>query len=700
VRILKLKLHNFVSYRGTHEFDFGPEDGKNGYFIAGENGRGKTALSDAILWVLYGKVEAFLMGSTELFWEERPICNSEDFKNTGGELNFNASLLTNYAWWDGDYKMYVQITFTHEGSTYILHRESKPRVSGTIPEEDNHMETTVSLTVDGKASPPERVQDEINSIMPKEISRFFFIQGDSIQQFASISYGPQFGGDLREEINSILGLPLLTKSRTDFQKIQAVHDDKLSEIKDDQTKDKALKKKIKKKRLLIKSHRGELKAENEERKKYKLDLGRIQSELKKNREITSLIKEAEIKEDAANTLTTQLETSYSARREENSNLWLISLKDFVNSSISTTEKLEEKQKEATQLGAIANARIDLSRAILDGANSTCPVCDESHDGASADEAIRILIEDRMAESEKFLVHQIDGDQSRNFTQMITQLSDFKTPQTESDIIRTETGIARLIIEIDKLQIDAKNIRNRVKAFGDSVKKIGDLQRKEISVMRLVTDSEGTIESIQSAIKDERERLSKLRGKEKSQDSAKAQSERLHSEMYKWLIESFQGVLRDYEITARKSVQKVAEKAFFEMDDEPEKFSKLTITDSYGVALFNSNGQRDININSGTRQALAVALFEGLRSTSGLRFPTVFDNPGSAISAGVKTRMADYFWKKPQGQVMLFSHSGGYTMDQVTERYANNLQQCWTLEYMDDDTRLTKVTEITIKKPSS
>ena len=165
MRILNLKIHNFVSYRGTHEFDFGAVDGKNGYFISGENGRGKTAITDAINWCLYGEVTAYLLSDERYFQEKRPIINSADYSDEGSALNFNASLLTNYAYWASDYEMWVQLTFHHEGRHYVLRRDSNPKLDIT-PQDDSHLDVKPSLSIDGKVVDQEKVGSEISSIMP------------------------------------------------------------------------------------------------------------------------------------------------------------------------------------------------------------------------------------------------------------------------------------------------------------------------------------------------------------------------------------------------------------------------------------------------------------------------------------------------------------------------------------------------------
>ena len=72
----KIKIANFRSYKGTHEFEFPTVPGI--YFFTGENlvddiganGAGKSTFLDAIVWCLYGATSRGLKASDVLTdWE-------------------------------------------------------------------------------------------------------------------------------------------------------------------------------------------------------------------------------------------------------------------------------------------------------------------------------------------------------------------------------------------------------------------------------------------------------------------------------------------------------------------------------------------------------------------------------------------------------------------------------------------------------
>jgi hypothetical protein len=78
--------------------------------------------------------------------------------------------------------------------------------------------------------------------------------------------------------------------------------------------------------------------------------------------------------------------------------------------------------------------------------------------------------------------------------------------------------------------------------------------------------------------------------------------------------------------------------------------------------------------------LAVCVFDGLRKTSNLQFPTFFDNPGSNISDEVIQNMAEYFWKDNSSQMVMLSHSGGLKEEETMEKYGEKLSGAWRVVY--------------------
>ena len=59
-------------------------------------------------------------------------------------------------------------------------------------------------------------EHELNLIMPKEVSRFFLFDGELLQEYEELLMeGTQTGATIKESIEQILGVPVLTNGATD-----------------------------------------------------------------------------------------------------------------------------------------------------------------------------------------------------------------------------------------------------------------------------------------------------------------------------------------------------------------------------------------------------------------------------------------------------------------------------------------------------
>ena len=108
--IKEITINNFGSYYGERTFDFDTNNGRNGYAIFGEIGRGKTTLVAAVLWCLYGKVTVskFLNGKQQK--RNRPLIDADQMRGDYS-LKWYPPLLNFQAWEEKNYSFSVRITY-------------------------------------------------------------------------------------------------------------------------------------------------------------------------------------------------------------------------------------------------------------------------------------------------------------------------------------------------------------------------------------------------------------------------------------------------------------------------------------------------------------------------------------------------------------------------------------------------------------
>jgi DNA sulfur modification protein DndD len=190
MKLLRLTLRNFRQFRGEQELYFADLDERNVTVIHAENGFGKTALLNALLWGFYGHE-----GLTSDFAGKDSILNK----------SVAASSIS-----DAEKSAEVEISFEHEGHKYRLMR-SLPY----LQEKADSRKTLLTLEVnrDGQTFTERLPDQKIRSIIPKGIAPLIFFNGEGIDRLAMEESADQ----VREAIRQMLGLSLLQQTAEDLR---------------------------------------------------------------------------------------------------------------------------------------------------------------------------------------------------------------------------------------------------------------------------------------------------------------------------------------------------------------------------------------------------------------------------------------------------------------------------------------------------
>lgn len=189
-----ITLENFRQFR--HEsINFAQDiNGKNVTIIIGENGTGKTTFAQAFFWCMYGETE----------FSDKVILNkivAENLKPGQEE------------------KVQVTLKLQHGNVNYTLIREQiyrkdySNRVRG-----DNTIFDIAIKDSNGNTSYIKKTQceSEVKGILPKELSRYFFFDGERIEKMSKdISTGKK-ATDFAEAVKGLLGLNAINSAIQHF----------------------------------------------------------------------------------------------------------------------------------------------------------------------------------------------------------------------------------------------------------------------------------------------------------------------------------------------------------------------------------------------------------------------------------------------------------------------------------------------------
>lgn len=190
MKLKKLVVENFRQFEGVQELVFSDILAKNITLIHAENGFGKTALLNALLWGFYGHDGL----TPDVAQKERILHEATAVKN--GDPN--------------EVFARVLIFFDHEGISYSLSRSlslAQQRV------DSKNTDLTLEFLRDGQTIQEKRPQARIQSIMPDGISHFLFFNGERIDHLAM----EEHSAEVTEAIKQMLGLTLLQTAIDDLR---------------------------------------------------------------------------------------------------------------------------------------------------------------------------------------------------------------------------------------------------------------------------------------------------------------------------------------------------------------------------------------------------------------------------------------------------------------------------------------------------
>ena len=179
-----IKLKNFRQFRDEYiEFANG-KDGKNVTIIIGENGTGKTTFAQAFFWCLYG----------ETSFTDKTILN----RIVANEMRPDKSEIVT-----------VELQLQHGDARYTLIREQtyKKDYNNRIKPTNTQFDIA-KKDANGNTSFIKKTQceSEVKSILPKELSKYFFFDGERIEKMSKDISSNRKSDDFAEAVKGLLGL--------------------------------------------------------------------------------------------------------------------------------------------------------------------------------------------------------------------------------------------------------------------------------------------------------------------------------------------------------------------------------------------------------------------------------------------------------------------------------------------------------------
>ena len=591
--IRSISLTDFGPFKDEQRIAFPAETGVS--IIYGENMRGKTTLLNAIRYALFGKV--ITRGATQVALHQ--IGNWETARESGR------------------YGFKVVLEFEHEGSKYDLTREHRPRPGRQTPETDIDYQQDCFLRKDGTVLGPDARDAELTRIMPEAVSRFFLFDGELLQQYEELLRNEsEMGRNIKEAIERILGVPVLTNGRSDLREL----------AKDAQKREAKAAQKNQKTQSLGNQHEALLKQRDglqEETDRLKKDLEGLkvskasQEDLLRRTEKTKTLlnERSRVQEEIANA-----ESRLKEKEDRRKDLLSVAWKGLLNSRIRTTrnnleQELKNNRDEYQRALVSADTAEKFRKALDDG---ECFSCGQELSEAAKERLSKIVFEAPPEEERAKLEASIQQIENR-----IAALKQSEAASNADVLQEVQDAIDELKIKKataeDRLtdireqtnDLDETEVRRLYSAYEKTLTDIGILQSG-------IKNQEGSLETINDKIDKVEAEIAKFADTD-------LDKERARKELCEKLKSLFAGAVDAFRERLRVRVEEDATALFLQLTSEPD-YKGLSINESYGLTTVHKDGSAIPVRSAGAEHIVALSLMGALQRNAPLRGPIVMDSP--------------------------------------------------------------------------
>ncbi|MED5350744.1 MAG: AAA family ATPase [Candidatus Thermoplasmatota archaeon] len=701
MKMTKIVMKNWCSFYGSHELDFGDEENDSSFVIFGQIGKGKSSIVAAIEWVLFGRVmDTMQDGDEHILRKERPIVDAEQFN--GEFAKFALPLMVDKAYREGDYSTEVEMYFTHESREYKLVRRAYPS-NGVVPLTDEDMNIHLSLwngvetfeyecaKIDIKLDTS--VQPKINEIIPSEISRFFFVKGDGIREFTGLIFGVDNNPKMMDAVNSVVGLPALSRSVGDFRRLKVQSEDRANQLARKAKGAEDLKKEIAGYTIQLEQIRDGYEEDGEKvpgknellaiEKKFSGEISTLRDEIGEQDEAKNLLLKKATFQDELSRIEEALPDYYGSYKTNLKNGWKILIQRKISQSLNRLEKDAKKEDDLAQkISRLESGLLhEEERYNSPDGSIECFTCKMIQPELSDEERqkLKISVESRREQIREFEYDLTgvkgSGDKKLKLYAFNTDVDGRTITHAESLVQKNRARVGELnelILGCDEALLDLE---------------VGELETKQEQLKHLTTqhillksqleDAESEETRLTQLLKTKRSDLRRKTGDNQGDDLE------IQVSAYKWLEDIWEKSLETYREKIRNSIDEICTQRFLEWVDQPKKYSRVETSQNWSLTVYGADDNWAPLGNPGHRQLLSVCFIESLRQNSNIEFPLIFDNPGAAVDSETISGILDYYLNNPPSQFLALSHSGGMREDEMMKKHhkSGRIKKAWRVDYV-------------------
>jgi len=594
--IKKVTLKNFRQYREEQTIEFATDKEKNVTMVYGEMGCGKSNLFSAINWCLYGE-----SGSVE----------------TGSEI-INKAALSEAT--DGDaVETVVKVGFSHDNRNYHCIRTlkaknvclSKDKYGNErftyFPETDSLFLGKIQAT--GEVSRIADADETINSILPSQMRKYFFFDGEKIDELSK----PGHEGEVKKGIEAVLQLHIITRAINHLKQVCKDYDGALEKYSEGELKE-------------LYRLRSEI---NDDIDDLREKQSRLQNEHLGAKKListydTRLLELSEIKDQVERR--DRLEGKLKDLNDTSEELELKMKKETTKAFIVLSEKIRKKTDEIVsqkrQKGEIPTGiRETFLRDLLE--ERIC-ICGRRIEPDSSEETAikRRLSYVKPGELENLII-ELPGKLNLVSTEAGSIVNSLKTLRSEETNVRDEIdGTVEDLQHIHESLKDTEheNISNLESERDDAMKRLGGIEPE-------ITKTSDDIDKKKRELKDTDDKIGRAEINEKRGKELKRRSD---------IAEKSRNVLEKindkFIQEMREEIQKYSQDIFGSLLWKNSQFKDVSISDNFELEVLDRWGKpARRELSAGERQCFSLAFILAMSEATEAEAPFIMDTPFARIS---------------------------------------------------------------------
>ncbi len=643
MRLLSLKIKNFMPYRGEQEIQFAVNGSRNVTVVYGDNMRGKTSLLNALRWVLYGKALGRHL-------KEIPLINI---------VNRDAAQ-------ERDFEVQVALRFEHDGAEFDLIREIRPKDLIDTPREDAHFDSKPVLRRNGAPISGHLVEDEINRLLPESISRFWLFDGELLQEYEQlVSEATKESDQIRDAIEKALGVPALSNGRAHLAELlhraqrqftrEGAKDSQHSKLEQQTFHE-------------LEDAKREVKTLSAQFEGVSAECDLLDDELKRLARAESV--RAKIDENQRQQTAAEMarDRAMERRSDEAPRAWL----GLVASSIAVRRSELERSLLATKedLEAVVSRRVTRRLQLASLQSGNCTICGQT---LAAEHRLHISTREMDAGGERDF--DAISDALTAVAENLRKLQDLGAENVEESITYAEREFDKATVDINRYKARHKELMADIP--GVDLDHLGRTTEKRDALLKEVgriKDTLATQVSKQAGLQKKYDTLVKAAASDQ-QGSTRTIAKKVT--LLTALSETFEKSVDKLRDNLRVVVEEAATKTFKTLTTE-RQYSKLVINNRYGLEI-RDHLDRAVSVRSaGAEQIVALSLIDGLNQASGSSGVLVMDTPFGRLDLKHRAHVLSYLPKMAR-QVVLLVHEGELSRERDFNHIADHVAAAYEIE---------------------